>query len=162
MLHLLEKLGHPSQENEHLEHLNLCIAVLTAVQIFLMIATWMALTPVCSGWPPKTYLNMIAQGPDSMQEVFENADRWRICGSIRRPTVVTCILLCISQLLKLVYFTLLMIGLFHNPEDVMLYANLFEITSLGTLLGAFIVEIAKWFKLYNSVSAQAEQQPQKE
>ena len=88
-----------------------------------------------------------------MQKVFEHEDRWRICGSIRRPTVVTCTLLLFSQLLKLVYFTLLMVGLFRNPEDVMLYENLFQITSLGTLLGAFIVEVAKWFKLYTSVHA---------
>lgn len=154
MLRLFENLKYPSQENEHLEHLNLCIAVLTVVQIFLMVVTGLALMQVWSGWPPKTYRNMIAQGgPETMQKVFEHEDRWRICGSIRRPTVVTCTLLLFSQLLKLVYFTLLMVGLFRNPEDVMLYENLFQITSLGTLLGAFIVEVAKWFKLYTSVHA---------
>jgi len=52
--------------NEHLEHLNLTIAVLSAFQIILMIATLLALAKVFSGWPPKNYQTMIEQGPETM------------------------------------------------------------------------------------------------
>ena len=52
-----------------------------------------------------------------------------------------------------------MASLHRDPNMTgILYENLFEITSLGLLLGAFICEVSKWFMLYSSVHSQALQQ----
>ena len=73
----------------------------------------------------------------------------KACKNIR--IIVTCTMLILTQLLKLVYFSLIMVDLYSSLGGMLTFTNLFEITSLYTLLGAFLSELYYWFQTFTSV-----------
>ena len=67
----------------------------------------------------------------------------KACKNIR--IIITCTMLILTQLLKLVYFSLILVDLYSSLNGMLTFTNLFEITSLYTLLGAFLSELYYWF-----------------
>lgn len=99
------------------------------------------------------------QAPESLQKTLKRKRGGKKFGDLH--VTLTCILLALSQVFKLVFFSLLLACLFgdldKDHQNILFITNLFEIDSMFTLLGASVSEIYYWFRLYRAVESQAQQ-----
>lgn len=147
-------------ESKAIAHLNLTVAILTVLQVVLMVITWLAIASLFSGKPPNSYRRMMEQAPDSLQEIFRKDQQEKRCGNAR--VIATGTLLGLAQALKLVYFGLVLVSLERDFSTMIDFTNLFQISSLGCLLGAFIAEVYYYFLTHMTIQSQAQQQPASE
>ena len=61
----------PEFKSPAVDSLNLTLAILTVLQVILIIVTWLGIVPLFSGKPPESYRRMMEQAPDSLQEIFQ-------------------------------------------------------------------------------------------